>query len=214
MAKSKIILELLSEDNSLENVLFRLKTILHGLEDKNMYQWINYEVKGYPDEVEVPQYRVIGLTPIISFFDGRNSYKRLPAPVFHLLKEELELVISHSERGGVGSLVDDKDIGIPYDPYITQKLGEGIDRKVCVTEAFGRLPANVFAQIKANVKDKVLDILLDLEKKFGNLDDYDVLLNLGEQEKEEAKSIIKNYIRMGDNNIIKGSSLGVEARDE
>ena len=204
----------MSTEENLENVMLRLKTILHGLGDRELYQWIDYEVKGYPGEIEVPEYRKIGITPTISYTDGIRTINRGPAHLGVFSDEELDIILNHTERGGIGSLFDNKDCVVSYDPVITHKFGEGFDRKIAILEAFGKLPINAFAQININVKSKVLDILLDLESRFGNLDDFDVLSNLGEKEKEEAKTIIKNYIQMGDNNVVKGSSLGMEVTGE
>lgn len=57
MAKSKIIKDVANGNISLKTALKRAKVLLYGLENEAILQWINHEISGYPDDVELPSYR-------------------------------------------------------------------------------------------------------------------------------------------------------------
>lgn len=63
------------------------------------------------------------------------------------------------------------------------------------------------------LKSKVLKIFIELEKKYGNLDDYYIDFSNNKEEKEAAQNIINiitdNSVHIGDSNQIESSNLGV-----
>ena len=59
MAKSQIIKDLANGVVDTQTALKRAKVLLQELDNIDLLQWINYEIGGYPNDVDVPEYRII-----------------------------------------------------------------------------------------------------------------------------------------------------------
>ncbi|ADO82832.1 hypothetical protein [Ilyobacter polytropus] len=212
--KSKLLLDLLENECELENILFRLKTILFSLENDEIIKWIDSEIEGYKEGDGVPEYRKVMLTPHISATDGVWSLNKAIASIGHLDKKELNAVLYHNITDSINSLsYDEKDTCISYNSFLTHRLGEGYSRKLLVTQAYGAMPLGTCSKIKSCVKNRLLSIILELEKKYGALNDYDIFLDISDTEKTEIGKTIIN-ITMGNNNRITGSNFGVTKNEE
>ncbi|MGR5990171.1 hypothetical protein ACT7C6_09670 [Bacillus paranthracis] len=75
--------------------------------------------------------------------------------------------------------------------------------------------SNVLSKIVANVKSKLVDVIMELEKQYDNLDDLDIKSQV-EEDTSKKEQVILNIeqiifdesIKMGDKNKVKGSRLG------
>ena len=70
-----------------------------------------------------------------------------------------------------------------------------------------------FSEITNSVKNKILDILMELENKYGNLDGYTIDFKDKKDKDVTSRTIINiiyndNSIKVGDKNKIDGSILG------
>lgn len=78
------------------------------------------------------------------------------------------------------------------------------------------IPPSKYTDITNGVKQKILDILLLLEKTYGSINDYVIDFNSSKEKAKTAKQIINivyNYsdnISVGDNNKIDKSLIGKE----
>ena len=59
MAKSQIIKDLANGSIDTQTALKRTKVLLQEFDDERLLEGVNYEIEGYPDDVEVPEYRRI-----------------------------------------------------------------------------------------------------------------------------------------------------------
>ena len=59
VAKSKIIKDLANDKVDLYTALKRTKVLLQDLNDEEILKWVNYEIEGYPDDVNLPDYRIV-----------------------------------------------------------------------------------------------------------------------------------------------------------
>ena len=59
MLADEIISLLSNESSSLSEALLKTKVFLHEIGKKELIDWINRELNGYPDGAEVPSYRVL-----------------------------------------------------------------------------------------------------------------------------------------------------------
>ncbi|WP_294065490.1 hypothetical protein [uncultured Fusobacterium sp.] len=208
--KSILIQDLLQKNCDLENIMLRLKVILFYLENEDNLKWIDQEINGYSKEEKVPDYRVATLTPYISMVDGINFYKNILAGYGAVKNsEDLQKIISYEIRDGINSVKEDPNLRFYYNDFIRNIFTDSIEgRRAFIVEAYGKIDVGAMDRVRSVVKNKVLSILLVLEKKYGSLDDYDPS-EISEEEKKEVSQIIKNYITMGDNNTIDNSSLGI-----
>lgn len=208
--KSILIQDLLQKNCDLENIMLRLKVILFYLENEDNLKWIDQEINGYSKEEKVPDYRVATLTPYISMVDGINFYKNILAGYGAVKNsEDLQKIISYEIRDGINSVKEDPNLRFYYNDFIRNIFTDSIEgRRAFIVEAYGKIDVGAMERVRSVVKNKVLSILLVLEKKYGSLDDYDPS-EISEEEKKEVSQIIKNYITMGDNNTIDNSSLGI-----
>ena len=102
-----------------------------------MLDWVNYEIEGYPDDVEIPDYRVIGGQLYGTYFKGSLAnhiiYNHVPLPLGNLpveIKEDILTIkirqgiealkgfIAESEKNDNSGLI--KPIPAEYYPYIAQ----------------------------------------------------------------------------------------------
>ena len=208
--KSILIQDLLQKNCDLENIMLRLKVILFYLENEDNLKWIDQEINGYSKEEKVPDYRVATLTPYISMVDGINFYKNILAGYGAVKNsEDLQKIISYEIRDGINSVKEDPNLRFYYNDFIRNIFTDSIEgRRAFKVEAYGKIDVGAMDRVRSVVKNKVLSILLVLEKKYGSLDNYDPS-EISEEEKKEVSQIIKNYITMGDNNTIDNSSLGI-----
>ena len=70
-----------------------------------------------------------------------------------------------------------------------------------------------FSEITNSVKNKILDILIELENKYGNLDDYTIDFKDKKDKDATSKTIVNiiyndNSVKVGDKNKIDSSILG------
>src|SRR5437660_892077 len=83
---TKLIDEVSDRKNfSLPDVLLKAKVLAHSLKGKKFLTWVNWELDGYPVEVDVPAYRCIKVT-LYGDYDGPFQSKcyNTPISVSHL----------------------------------------------------------------------------------------------------------------------------------
>lgn len=228
MAKSQIIKDIANGTVDTQTALKRTKVLLQDLENDDLLNWVNYEIEGYPDEIEIPDYRVIGGKLYGSYFEGSLMnhiiHTHVPLPLGNLPDEikkrllnteirqgveALKCMITESEKNGLPGLVN--QISADFYPFIARannNLG------MIITEAVVELNMVEILSIFSKVENNLLDILLYLEKQFGNLDDLDI--DIGCKSDTELKNIINHIyvlmyndksVNLGDNNKIKNSDI-------
>ena len=91
MAKSQIIKDLANGKVDTQTALKRTKVLLQDLENDDLLDWVNYEIEGYPDDVEIPDYRAIGGQLYGTYFKGSMAnhitYNHVPLPLGNLPDE-------------------------------------------------------------------------------------------------------------------------------
>ncbi|MGG4549674.1 hypothetical protein ABER02_18165 [Rossellomorea marisflavi] len=216
MEKSNIIREFASGEVNLENTMMRLKVILSDLSNQEMNQWIDYELRGYPQGVELPVYRQFIGVPVGNFYEDDLMHNNSRVPLAHLpidfIKELLTVSVNDSIRG-IESLSETTE---------TVKIPKSMD--VCRDISTNRLVVmgmsiftgkNNYDNILMNIKATVLEILLKLEKEFGNLDTLDIpTRKITPTKVESITSVIINNtyndhsIEVGNDNTFKSSEIG------
>ena len=177
MAKSKIIKDLANGVVDTQTALKRTKVLLQDLGDKDLLNWVSYEIGGYPDDSDVPEYRVVSGQLYGSYFKGsmvsHMKYSNVPLPLGKMPEELQHSVIWHEIRTAIGALKDtldeDKDnlgfsVVIPADFY-SAIAHYNNDPYMIITSASVKLNMPQIRNIFSQVESKLLDVLTYLEKK-------------------------------------------------
>ena len=227
MAKSQIIKDLANGSIDTQTALKRTKVLLQEFDDERLLEWVNYEIEGYPDDVEVPEYRRISGQSFCSYIKGTMSrflkYSNVPLSLGNMPENERELFYYANMRESIGALKGTiheyerkgtsigRIIPAEYYPYIAKCNN---DMGMVIQSAEIRLNMPQILNIFSKVENKLLDILMYLEKQFGNLDYLDIDVNSkSEQEIKEMTNhimiIIYNdqSITIGDKNKINNSNI-------
>ncbi len=83
MLLAELITLLSDPKQSLGEALYKTKVLFHQLGRKDLVPWVTHEITGYPDECEVPPYRLIGAQVRCNLMNTgwTNSNQLLPTPV-------------------------------------------------------------------------------------------------------------------------------------
>lgn len=172
MARSNLLKDVISNSVSLETILLRLKVILSDLEDTSILEWIDGEIKGYKANDTVPTYRVIEGRPIGTFLVNQSAkYTNALVPLnFTKLPEEyIQEMLTINIRDGISTI--EKNLNSEN----RDQLGRPIPTEICHSISSPQLQivamdvmfaANDFENIITYVKNKVVDIILTLEKNI------------------------------------------------
>lgn len=183
MAKSKIIKELTSSECSLTKALKRLYVILSDLNDIELQNWVKRELTGYENNEKVPSYRVVRCLPIGTYevvgYGKIFTYTNKPLPMIGF-DDDLKNKITHFDLSMSISAIcealedykNNKYIGMPIPMELWHSFEHGTN--ITITSATRTIDENELRRVLSNVESKVLDLLLYLDKKFGNLDELDI----------------------------------------
>lgn len=224
MSRSQIIKDLANGITDIETALKRAKVILSELYCKEILDWINYELQGYPEGVEIPEYRKVSGNLKGSYFKGSIAshiiYNNIPLPLGDMPEDGKEALLTCEIRQSIAALKSMTQIEktlvqtIPaeYYPFIAKCNN---DMYMNITSAYVELSMPTALSIVPNVENRLLDILICLEGEFGILDDLDI--DVKSKSGTEIKDIINRlciivyndqHIEMGDKNKVRGSSIG------
>lgn len=219
MKRSKIIVELIKDTISVVQAMDILNLLLQDNNDKKIKDWINSEVNGYNENDNIPDYRILDAEIVGNYIVG-NMYNGLQCtnqtiPIKSEYTKTLKkievssglneiLQLSLAEKGN-----EEHSLIMPLNVVMAQQAtiinGQ-------IISANRRLTIYAYTNILNKLKSKVLNILIELEKKYGNLDDYYIDFANKKEEKEINKTIINiihdNSIKIGDKNKIESSNIG------
>lgn len=219
MARSQLLKDLVSGTGELENVLLRLKIILTDLDNEKIMTWVLGELEGY-DGRDVPDYRVVEGVQFGTFLvNGGIRYDNKSVPLEHLIPEEkIEKMITTEFRDNISSIQnnlsgEDRNNYVKNIPTAFCHAISTYELQILTMEI--RYPSNRIDGIVSKVKSKLVDIIMELEKQFDNLDDLDIKSQI-EDDGQKRKSVVYNIeqiiyegaIEIGDENKIKGSRIG------
>ena len=220
MAKSTIIKDFAGGRVSVEIALKQLKVLLAEFDKPEMLKWVNAELQGYDDTDALPEYRVIVGNLVGNFLNYYTKCTHISIPLKSDAPKELVEMCSqvrlYDSLSALRALTEtDREFGRQINasllPYVQQFSAISMTALLNATVEFSQTQVkNVFSR----VENAVLDVLLLLEKEFGNLDDLDI--DLTSKSNDEIQNIASNImillyndnsIAIGDNNRMKDNSI-------
>lgn len=220
MAKSTIIKDFAGGKVSVEIALKQLKVLLAEFDKPEMLKWVNAELQGYDDTDVLPEYRVVVGNLVGNFLNYYTKCTHISIPLKSDAPKELVEMCSqvrlYDSLSALRALTEtDREFGRQINasllPYVQQFSAISMTALLNATVEFSQTQVkNVFSR----VENAVLDVLLLLEKEFGNLDDLDI--DLTSKSNYEIQNIASNImillyndnsIAIGDNNRMKDTSI-------
>ena len=205
MAKSQLIKDLATNKISLEEGLQRLMVISSELNNEELTNWLMGELSGYSSKAELPDYRKnIGSNLIYSGLNGSFQVTNVTLPNHYLPEKIREEVVQTpfrtSIRGIEKFLEEDGKIGMDLTGLAGVVYEETGIKCYKIFKEYSRVSIE---EIISNVKNKLILLLLDLEREFGNLDNLDIEIEMltDDKTKKVEESMKKIYFDDMDENI-------------
>jgi hypothetical protein len=220
MSRSQLLKDLVGGKTSIESILMRLKIIMSDLDNDVIMKWINGELEGYNDKSEIPSYRIIKGIPIGTFLVNQSfKYTNSPVPLESLIaQEQIDIITTLHMSDGIAAIEtilsgENRENYAKQVPTTLCHSISNIDLQIAGMNV--KIPSNRIDGVVSQVKSKLTEIILELEKKFENLDDLDIRpqINDDSDKKEQViysieKIIFGDSIEVGDKNKIQKSRLG------
>ncbi|HHC7315872.1 TPA: hypothetical protein ACN3ZO_003512 [Vibrio cholerae] len=162
------IIELLSsKDGSLSEALIKTKVLLHKIGQKDLVLWVNHELNGYPDDEQIPNYRLVDAQVKVNASNGVYQFNSHPIPLGHLEPE-------HRKRLETGSMPQSLAViekfakteegtlesHIPMEAY--GLLSKGLSNGYHIQRAWSEVPITSVENILMQVRSRLLDFVLEL----------------------------------------------------
>jgi len=232
MAKSKIIKDLANGTVDTITALKRAKVLVSDLENSEILEWLDNEISGYPTDATLPSYRKVHGSLMGSYFKGsmanHMTWKNVSIPLGKMpddIKEPLLSVEFHESVEALRMLTEkSKAVGseiaktIPAD-FFSTIAGFNNDPCMMIISARVIVGEHILSNIFSVIENKLLDMLMILEKEFGCLDELDIDTTAKSEEEIEAinnKILVlvynDNRVSIGDGNKIKDSTIASEIK--
>lgn len=198
MPKSKIIKELVNDEISLEKALCRIIILAKDLNDTKLEQWAKNEINGYNNPEEIPEYRRVNYCYIGSYIGGGIKYNNAPLPM-EFLKRLSPMEQKNLQTYKMKESLSFLELSIQKDEKLARQITPenmqffSIGTNVEILTARGEINMSDIIKILNEIKTRILDILYELEEKFGCLDDMDIS-DSDDKIKNEARQKINQMI--------------------
>lgn len=206
---SQIINDLVDDQKSLNTALLKTKVLASRIQNVELLDWVNSELSGYKIVEDLPEYRKNIFNDLKgSFLNGRMKYtntqiptagldedfeKKLRSTEFmdsitgleKLINFEKSSTLTSPVRAEMAALIEDnwQNMGNPY---------------LQIISVYRVISKNSILEIISNVRNKLLDFILEIDGKFGDITEITDL----RMKKEEVSSIVNNTIIHGDGNVL------------
>ena len=216
MERSKIIIDLIRNEIDVVQAMDILYIMLQDIKDTKIKKWLENEINGYSKKASLPEYRILESNVVGTYIAGNLKCTNQPIPLKpELIKEYTQNQIRCSLNEIQQMAIAEKEskshmLEIPMHSVLATQIsminGE-------VISAHKELSLCAFTNILNKLKRKILNIFLNLEKEYGNLDNYYIDFSNKQKEQKVIKNIINiindNSFHIGNENQIESSKIGV-----
>lgn len=199
MAKSTIIKELANSKIDTATALKRLKILLLNLDKPELNDWVNCELNGYKDTKTIPPYRRFRGQLNANFVIGNSirltKYTNTPLTTVNLpddIRDAVEEVVFCEAIAAINSM-EGQELGKIIPPEFYSYLTKGTNIS-SITSAKVNINNSAPIEVIAAVENRILEILVLLEKEFGNLDDLDI--NCDTKTEQELQKVYEQIINI------------------
>ena len=175
----QIIDELSDSEKSLTNPLLKTKVIATRIGNQELITWTNNELSSYKDK-ELPSYRLGKAKITCTLQRGYNIQENVPLPVTLFDKKFVEELTNFKFNQSVQTLENlerDNKNGTIYRDFgpdmcagMTEMARDAGQRFAIVTMRL-TVHSSQITQVLAEIRAKLLDFILEVEKEFPNLDE-------------------------------------------
>ncbi|HDR7725984.1 AbiTii domain-containing protein [Bacillus sp. CH_50] len=220
MARSQLLKDVVSGQVSIENILLRLKIILSDLDNDLIMSWIEGELHGYDSTEELPAYRTLKGMPIGTYVvNGSVKYTNAQVPIEAVMdKEMIEKMITISIKDSIKTLEEilSGENKENYGTTVPTTICHGISNyDLQIVGMQIKCASNRLSGIVSKVKSKLVDIIMELEKQYDNLDEMDIKSQVDEDNSKKEQVILNieqiifdESIKLGDKNKLSRSRIG------
>ena len=214
MTLDDLITALSDEKESLTGILLKTKVFLHQIGKKELAEWAQHELGGYPDASTLPDYRQLPAHVKANVVSIAWRYTAHPLPTSHLTDEVREkfinanitkpiAVIEQWAAGESGSL----ERQIPME--LNGLLGEKLEAGVNIERAWVETPLADVKNILTQVRSRLLDFLLELRDSVGDADKPAEVRDKARQ--VDTSGMFNNAIFGPNTTILVGNQSSIEA---
>lgn len=171
---------LLDENASVGTILLKLRFLAAKLDTDILEEWVQHEAEGYPDNVEVPEYRTAHIAYTGTFANMAQQLNNVSIPSILVSEIAGDQWVSHGIRDGLPlidnqlkSMKPENHFGVDCSNLkmlLQGKIYEGM----AIIEIQSRIDRGAFSRIQHAVRAKTLDFTLQLEKQVPAVQDIDV----------------------------------------
>ena len=205
---NEIIDALSSQDSSLTDALLKTKVLLHKIGHKELVEWVNHELNGYPHDGDLPEYRILPAQVLANMANMRYQVNSHPIPLGHLEREQresLETAKMYQSLAVLEKLVE-KEGGFLQSPIPMEFngiLGEGLANGFMIQRVWSSIGQADVAQVFVQVRSRLLDFVLGLKDQLG--DDVSDQEIKQKTDSIDASSLFNNAIFGNNTTIVVGS---------
>lgn len=162
---------LISDEPNLGSVLLKLRLLAARLGSDILGDWVKHEMSGYPKGVELPEYRVVGVSFKGTFSGPFNSgINNAPIPTALVEKHAGEHWTNHRVREGIAAIDDlvrgaqeSGSLALDCSNLILLLQGKIYEDYAC-NDIRGTISRSSLVQIQNEVKSRALELTIELEK--------------------------------------------------
>lgn len=190
-----------------------MKIILSDLDNQAIMRWVNGELQGYKEVEYIPEYRIFKGSPTGTFLvNYKFKYTNAAVPIHSLLNlDEINKLITLNITDSIAVIqtILNGENRNNYGRVIFTSYCHAIPVETLQIASMRiMLSTNHLDGIVSFVKSKLVEVIMELERQFTNLDDLDIKTQI-EKDKQKKEQVIYNIGEI----IYKGSiEIGVKTK--
>jgi hypothetical protein len=180
------IIELLSDKNgSLTDAMLKTKVLMHKIGHKELAEWVNDELNGYPNGKDVPSYRIIPARLLGDVANAAWRHSKFTLPIAHLSEKQRKHFTERDLRESIHVLEEfskkpNGHLSYAIQPEFYGAIGEVLDGG-WIERAWVQIEITQVMNSLIEVRSRLLDFVLGLQDELGDVQE--------ENMKEAAKHI-------------------------
>lgn len=162
--------------SDISELLRRCKVLAYRLDNDEFKLWIEYELNGYPEEVDVPKYRQIHVESYGNFAGTFGSrIENSPIALSALESNHRAYFSKHNCGESVSSIssvirkTSDLNLRGSWPHDLILYYGDKLSSNYHLVEAWQAIPVSSLITILDTVKNRILTFVLELEKESPNI---------------------------------------------